>query len=315
MSVVQAWMSQARRPISRSRRRRRAFFAFISPWLAGFLLLTLLPFIIGFIISLTNYDGLNFFNMDFVGVRNYVNAFKDPNVQYTFNRTLIWTALNLPAWFILSLLMAVIVNQKVKGIGIFRTLFYLPSVIPAIGLVWTWKILLEQNYGLLNAFLSFFRPGTAVGWLSDQAMYGVTAMAVWNGLGAGMIVFLAGMQSVPDELVEAARIDGANDFQVFWFITVPMMTPVLFYQLIMGLIGAFQQFTIPWVATTNSVIATPPQSIYLYMINVYRQIFGIGRFGYGMALLWLLIVVIVALTLMIFNTQRYWVYSEAEEPR
>lgn len=284
----------------------------ISPWLIGFVLLTIFPLVFGLAISLTNYDGLNLFNLDFVGIRNYTVAFQDPNVQHTFKLTLVWTLLNLPAWLILSLILALIVNQKVKGIGIFRTLFYLPSVIPAVGLVWTWKILLEKNFGLLNAILSIFKPGTAIGWLTDQAMYGVTAMAVWSGLGAGMIIFLAGMQGIPDELIEAARIDGANNFRVFRYVILPMLTPVLFFQLILGLIGAFQQLTIPWLATTSGAIGVPPRGIYLYMINVYQQLFGIGRFGYGIALLWLLIVVIFILTFLVFRTQRHWVYSEME---
>jgi len=284
----------------------------ISPWLIGFVLLTIFPLVFGFMISLTNYDGLNLFNLNFVGLRNYTTAFQDPTAKNTFKLTMVWTVLNLPTWLILSLLLAIIVNQKLKGIGIFRTLFYLPSVIPAVGLVWTWKILLEKNYGLLNAFLSFFKPGTAVGWLTDQAMYGVTAMAVWNGLGAGMIIFLAGMQGIPDELIEAAKIDGANNFRVFWHVTLPMLTPVLFFQLILGLISALQMFTIPWLATTNDVVSVPPRGIHLYMIYIYQQIFGTGRFGYGMAILWLLIAVIFILTFLVFRTQRYWVYSEVE---
>jgi multiple sugar transport system permease protein len=304
--------AREKRQIPRSQRRSRNFFLFVSPWLVGFVLLTIFPLVFGFIISLTNYDGLNLFNLHFTGLKNYVTAFQDPNVQHTFNRTLIWTALNLPIWLILSLLLAIIANQKVKGIGVFRTLFYLPSVIPAVGLVWTWKILLEKNFGLLNAMLDIFRPGTAVGWLTDQAMYGVTAMAVWNGLGAGMIIFLAGLQGIPDELIDAAKVDGANSFRVFWHVVLPMLTPVLFFQLVMGLISAFQQLTIPWLATTSGSIGIPPRGIYLYMINVYQQIFGVGRFGYGMALLWLLIIVIILLTILVFRTQRYWVYSEAE---
>ncbi len=285
---------------------------FISPWLLGFIVLTIFPLAFGLFISLTNYDGLNLNTLDFVGMQNYQTAFQDPKAQLTFDRTLVWTAINLPTWLIFSLLLAVVANQKVKGIGIYRTLFYLPSIIPAVGLVWTWKILLEKNYGLLNAIISIWRPGTAIGWLTDQAMFGVTAMALWNGLGAGMIIFLAGLQGVPDELVEAAKIDGAGSFRVFWHVTLPMMTPVIFYQLVMGLISAFQQLTIPWLATTSGSIGVPPRSIYLYMINVYQQIFGVGRFGYGMAMLWLLIVVILILTFLVFRSQRYWVYSEAE---
>ncbi len=298
--------------MSRSRRRRRTFFLLISPWLIGFVLLTVFPLVFGLGISLTNYDGLNLFNLHFIGLRNYANAVQDPNVQHTFNRTLVWTLLNLPAWLILSLLLAVIANQKAKGIGVFRTLFYLPSIIPAVGLAWTWKIILEKNYGLLNAILSSFKPGTAVGWLTDQAMYGVTVMAVWSGLGAGMIIFLAGLQGIPDELIDAAKVDGASKFQLFWHVVLPMLTPVIFFQLVLGLVSAFQQLQIPWLATTNSAIGVPPRSIYLYMINVYQQIFGQGRFGYGMAILWLLIAIIFLLTFLVFRTQKLWVYAEAE---
>jgi len=301
-----------KKPITRSQRRRRDFFLFISPWLVGFVLLTIFPLGFGLVISLTNYDGLNLFNLHFVGLKNYLTTFQDPRVLLTFNRTLVWVALNLPIWLVLSLLLAVIANQKVKGIGIYRTLFYLPSIIPAVGLVWTWKILLNNNYGLINAIISFFRPGTAIGWLTDQAIYGVTAMALWSGIGAGMIIFLAGMQGIPDELIEAAKIDGAGNFRLFWNITLPILTPVIFFQVIMGLISAFQMFSIPWLATTSGSVAVPPQNIFLYMINVYQQIFVIGRFGYGLAILWILIAVIFILTFVVFRTQRHWVHSEME---
>ena len=297
---------------SRSRRRRRTFFLLISPWLVGFVLLTVFPLAFGLWISLTNYDGLNLSHVGFVGLRNYANALQDANVQHSLGRTVVWTLLNLPTWLVLSLLLAVIANQKVKGIGLFRTLFYLPSIVPAVGLAWTWKIILEKNYGLLNAILSYIKSGTAIGWLADQAMYGVTTMAVWSGLGAGMIIFLAGLQSIPDELIDAAKVDGANKFQVFRHMVLPMLTPVIFFQLVLGLVSAFQQLQIPWVATTTGAILVPPRSVYLYMIGVYQQIFGGARFGYGMAILWLLILVIFLLTFLVFRTQKAWVYAEAD---
>lgn len=316
MDRIETRDTTARKRLSRSERRKRTFFALISPWLLGFVLLTVFPLAFGFFISLTNYDGLNLFHVNFVGFQNYANAFQDPKVTHSFNRTLVWTALNLPIWLVLSLLLAVIANQKAKGIGIFRTLFYLPSIIPAVGLVWTWKILLEKNYGLVNAILSFFQPGTAVGWLTDQAMLGVTAMAVWNGLGVGMVIFLAGLQGIPDELIDAAKVDGANKFQIFRHVVLPMLTPVIFFQLVLGLVSAFQQLTIPWLATTtgaaNNVSSVPPRGINLYMINVYQQIFVGTRFGYGMAVLWLLIVAIFLLTYLVFRTQTLWVYAESE---
>ncbi len=139
-----------------------------------------------------------------------------------------------------------------------------------------------------------------------------TAMAVWNGLGAGMIIFLAGMQGIPDELIEAAKIDGASNFRVFWNITFPMLTPVVFFQLILGLISALQMLTIPWLATTSDAVAVPPRGIHLYMIYIYQKLFGDQRFGYGMAILWILIVVIFFLTFIVFRTQSKWVYSEVE---
>ena len=141
---------------------------------------------------------------------------------------------NLPAWLILSFSLALILNQGIKGQGIFRTLYYLPSLVPGSAAIVAWKILLDKNNGMLNGILSIFQPGTAIGWLSQYSMEGMTAIAVWTGLGAGMVIFLAGLQGIPDELVEASRIDGANGIQVFRHITLPLMTPVLFFQLILG---------------------------------------------------------------------------------
>jgi multiple sugar transport system permease protein len=128
-----------------------------------------------------------------------------------------------------------------------------------------------------------------------------------------MIIFLAGLQGIPDELLDAAKVDGANKFQVFWHVVLPMLTPVIFFQLVLGLVSAFQQLQIPWLATTTAQIGVPPRSIYLYMINVYQMIFGSARFGYGMAILWLLIAVIFLLTFLVFRTQNFWVYAEGEE--
>jgi multiple sugar transport system permease protein len=211
----------------------------------------------------------------------------------------------------LSFLTALILNQNVRGRDLFRVVYYLPSVIPVVAAITAWRIILDRNFGLLNEFISIFRPGTAIGWMSDYALFGMTAIAVWGGLGGGMIIFLAGLQDIPDELVEAARIDGANAFHVFRYITWPLMTPVIFFQLIMGLIGSFQQLTLPLIvsqigAGTTSV---PPRAIYLYMIHVYRQIFSSQRYGYGTALLWLLFIGVIALTALIFWSSKFWVYS------
>ena len=304
-------VSAARNPhgSGRAKRRSRTFYAFITPWLLGLVFLTLIPFIFGFVISLTNYDGVNLPTVKFMGLQNYTRAFSDAYVGLSIGRTLVWGALNLPLWMGLSFILALILNQDVKGRGFFRTLYYLPSVVPAVAAVTVWKILLDSNNGLLNGVISLFQPGTAIGWMTTYAMQGMTAIAVWTGLGGGMIIFLAGLQNIPDELVEAAKIDGANGWQVFRHITLPLMTPIIFFQLIMGLIGSFQQLVYPLLLSTTPAGFTPPRSIYLYMIYTYKQIFADQRYGYGSALLWLLTISVTALTLIVFWSQKFWVYS------
>ena len=302
-----------RRSLTRAQRRTVTFYLFISPWLLGFIFLTTIPLILGILTSFTNYEGLSIANMRFVGIANYVRAFSsDPEVEFSLGRTLLWGLFNLPLWLILSFLTALILNQNLKGQGFFRTLYYLPSVVPVVAAVTAWKVILDKNAGWLNGLISIVRPGTAIGWLSDYALQGMTLIGVWTGLGAGMVIFLAGLQNIPDELVEAARIDGANSFQVFRHITLPLMTPIIFLQLIMGLIGVFQQLNLPLVFTQIGISrgAVPPRQIYLYMIHAYRQIFISNRWGYGIALVLILFVGVFLLTLVVFWTEKYWVYTE-----
>jgi multiple sugar transport system permease protein len=315
MATIQALALRraARPPVSaRTRRKTIEFYMFIAPWLLGFVALLIIPLAGGFATSLTNYDGLNLDNLKFLGAGNYVRAFNDPDARYALGRTLLWAGLNVPLWLGLSFGLALILNQDVRGRGFFRTLFYIPTIIPVVPMVWIWKIFLDQNVGLLNAILSVFRHGTAVPWLSQYALVGLTAIAAFSGLGWGMVVFLAGLQDIPDELVEAAQIDGASSWQVFWHITLPLMTPVVFFVLILGVIGSFQQFVLPLLLGSGTQqLRYPPRDAYFFMVHVYQQLFSNQRFGYGTALLWLLFLVILALTLLLFKSQRYWVYTEA----
>jgi ABC-type sugar transport system permease subunit len=298
--------------LTRQQRRTLTFYAFVSPWLLGFIFLSVFPLVIGFITSLTNYDGLNLETVKFVGWDNYIRAFEDPDVKFSLLRTILWMLANLPLWLILSFVLALILNQDVKGRGFFRTLFYLPSLIPFTAAVTAWRIILEKNFGMLNAFISLFTPEpVAIGWLSDYSLPGMTSIAIWSGLGAGMVIFLAGLQGIPDELKEAAQIDGANGWQVFRHITLPLMTPVIFFQLVLGLIGSFQQLNLPLIVTKVGIAASsvPPRPIYLYMIHTYRQIFTEGRYGYGTALVWLLTIGSLLLTAVVFWSEKYWVYA------
>lgn len=302
----------------RLQRRTREFFAFLAPWFLGLILLGLVPIVLGFLTSLTNYDGTNIDRLKLAGgngLGNYLRAFKDSYGGFSLQRTLLWGALNLPLWMGLSFVLALILNQDVKGRGLFRTLYYLPSVIPAAAAMTAWGIIFGQNNGLLNSLISFFAPGVAVPWLTQYALQSVTAIAVWTGLGGCMVIFLAGLQNIPEELVEAARIDGANGRQIFRHVTLPLMTPVIFFVLIQGLIGAFQQITFPLIiARQNVQTGVPPRSLMLYMIYTYQQIFANQRYGYGAALLWLLSIGIAILTLVVFWSQKFWVYQGDTAP-
>jgi len=305
-----------RRALTRNQRRTLTFYLFVSPWLIGFVLLGIFPLLVGLLTSFTNYDGLNLDTVKFVGLGNYERAFEDPDVSFSLVRTILWGLANLPLWLVLSFLLALILNQDVKGRGLFRTIFYLPSLIPITAAVTAWRIILEKNFGMLNASISLFTPEpVAFGWLSDYSLPGMTSIAIWGGLGYGMVIFLAGLQGIPEELKEAAQIDGANGWQVFRHITLPLMTPVIFFQLVLGLIGSFQQLNLPLLVTKVGIAASsvPPRPIYLYMIHTYQQIFTSGRYGYGTALLWMLFIGILILTWIVFWSEKYWVYSGASE--
>lgn len=300
-----------RHRLSRARQRQLTFFLFIAPWLTGFVLLQALPLLVGLLTSFTNYDGLNLDSVRFVGPRNYARAFSDPDTGYAFSRSLLWSALNVPLWLAGSFGLALLLNRDIKGRGLFRTLLYIPSVVPVVATIWVWRIFLDTNYGAVNGVLSLVRPGTAVPFLTDHALQSLTAIALWTGLGSGMVIFLAGLQSISTELVEAARLDGASRWQITRHITLPLMSPIIFFQLVLALIASFQQLVIPLLLSSiGGQVSVPPRSSYLYMVHVYQQIFVNQRFGYGTALLWLLFVVILALTLIIFRTSHYWVHYE-----
>lgn len=295
--------------LSRSQRRTLTFYLFISPWLIGLVALGLIPLVIGLLTSFTNYDGLNLDTVKFIGLRNYARAFSDPDTIYSLGRTLLWTGLNVPLWLALCFSLAFILSRQRRGQGLFRTLFYLPSIIPMVATVWIWRIFLDANYGLLNGVAGIFRPGTAVQWLADYGLQSLTAISLWAGLGSGMVIFLAGLQGIPAELEEAARIDGANTWQIMRFVTLPLMTPVIFFQLVLALISAGQQFALPLLIAPSG---SSNRSVYLYMVHTYQQIFVFQRFGYGTALLWLFFILVLVLTLVVFRTSRYWVYYENE---
>lgn len=304
---------------SRARREARSFYLFISPWLLGFVCLSLFPLIFALLISFTNYDGLNLGSVKFLGLGNYLRALQDRNALFALQRTASFALMSVPLNLLCSFCIALMLtSERLRGRGVFRTLFYLPSIIPIVATVWIWRLIMDGNFGLVNGLLSLIRQGTAVAWLVDYPTMVLVLMSLWIGTGGAMIIFMAGLQGVPRELEEAALIDGASLFQMFRAITLPLVTPVVFYQLILGIIFSLQILIEPILLTgignTNGLMTTiPPRPNYMYMVHVYNQIFSNQRFGYGAALLWLLFLLTLALTLIVFRTSRYWVYYEVEQ--
>jgi multiple sugar transport system permease protein len=300
------------RPRSRRAARVRAFYLMISPWLIGFLLLGVIPLIVGLLAAFTNYDGLNVDSYKWLGWRNFTRIGGDSEALYSLRRTFLWSALNVPIWLALSFTLALILNQSIQARGFFRTLFYLPSIIPAVGAVWAWRLLLDPNNGVVNAIISIFQPGTAILWTTDYALQSLTMIAVWQGAGVGMVIFLAGLQGIPRELEEAAFLDGATQLQSFRHLTIPLMTPVIFFQLVLGIIGSLQQFALPMLLAGGRMGSVPPRDAYFFVVHVMRQIFTFSRFGYGLALMWMLFVIVVILTVVVFWSSRFWVHYEVE---
>ncbi|MBI1258959.1 MAG: ABC transporter permease subunit [Chloroflexi bacterium] len=311
-----AYSGVRRKALSRRTRRSLAFYGFIAPWLIGFILLTVIPLALGFLASLTNYDGLNLDHLRFLGLQNYLRIFQDRDALYSLGRTVIWTAITVPTWLISAFALALLLDRSFRRRGLLRTLFYLPSIIPLIGVIWIWIIILDTDNGLINGLINLVFPGTAIRWLGgDLSILSMTMVFVWASVGVGMIIFLAGLQNIPAELKEAAQIDGANGWQIIRHITLPLMTPIIFFQLILAIIRSFQQFSLPILLSGGQLGSMPPRSMYLYMIHVNRQIFVNQRFGYGIALLFFMFLIIVLLTLVLFWSTRYWVFQEAEPSR
>jgi multiple sugar transport system permease protein len=267
----------------------------------------------GFLVSLTNFDGSSP-RWRWVGLDNYVELFSDGDAWAALFRTLAFTAIVVPLSVAGSLGLATIINRRLRAVGLWRTVFFLPSVVPVVAMAIMWKLVFNRDAGILNVILGFagIEP---ISWLVDPtAFYALIVLMLWS-LGAGMIIMLAALQGVPTELEEAAVVDGAGRWTVFRHVTVPMISPVLFFQVVTGVIGALQVFVQPLLLTPASGLAgvgTVPQSNHLYMVQVYQEFFLSNRFGYGSAMLWIFFLIILGLTLLLLRSSRSWVYYEVD---
>lgn len=296
----------------------RWFYVFIAPWFLGFVAFTVFPVVIGILMSLTNFNGSNFDTFRFLGLENYREAFGgflgSGDAWHAIGVTVRYALLTIPINIALSLFIAMLLTRSIRGRGLFRTLFYIPSVIPVVASVWIFKALLDNNYGVVNAVLNVFVPGTYVRWMTEYPFFVLVIWSIWTGIGGAIIIFMAGINGVPAEIEEAARIDGATNFQLFRYVTTPLLTPVIFYQFLVGIIGSLQVLTQPILLSPGGGLkgigTIPPRETYTLMIHIYQESFTRLRYGYGSALLWILFCFILILTLVVTFTSKYWVYYE-----
>lgn len=305
---------ERRRHKNWSRYSNRTFYLFLSPWLFGFFGLTVIPVIYALCISFTDFDGISHFH--WIGAQNYVELFHDQEAWYSLGRTALYTVVTVPLTLAGALVLALLLNRPWRSIGIFRTLFYLPAVMPVVSAAIVIKLLFDRDTGIINSVaLHFGWP--ALNWLNDPyAFLTLIVMVIW-GMGGGMIIFLAGLQGIPVELTEAAQVDGASAWMRFRSIIIPLLTPVIFFQLVTGIIYSLQTLIQPLLLVESNGAVTAfasevPRGNFLYMVDVFAQYFTNQRFGYGAAMLWVLFIVVMAITLLVFRTSRLWLYYEVE---
>ena len=306
---------RGRRPRSRRARRAGSFYLFTGPWILGFLALTAYPLGYALWLSFTNSDGLSP-NARFVGLANYREVFTDPDTMSSLARTGVFTAITVPLTIVAGLFLAVLVNQPIRARGLFRTLLYLPAVVPPVGAALTFKLIFDRDSGSANGLLDVFGVN-GVAWLADPyARWVLVSLTLW-GAGNVMIISLAGLQDIPRELHDAARVDGASQWQSFTRITLPLLSPVLFFQVVTGIIAALQTF-VPLLISldpTPKGVSAVPESNYLIMIDVFSQFFANGRYGYASALLWVLFAFIMLITLLVFRLGKGAVFYSVEPER
>jgi multiple sugar transport system permease protein len=286
---------------------------FISPWLTGFLLFYLAPMIASAVFSLFDFTLSDPQAARFIGTANYQRMlFEDPLTWESLLVTFKFAIISLPIGMIIAFSLAVLLNSKnLVGRNVFRTLFYAPTMVPGIAAILIWSQVLNSNTGWINRILEsvgIHALGTdGIRWLDDPSYIYIayTFIGLW-GIGNTILIYLASLQGVPTELYEAADIDGANWWNRLLNITIPMVTPVIFYNLITSLVGLLQYFIVPWILNQGS--GYPEGTTRFYMVQFYKQAFTFQNMGYGSSLAWLLFVIALAITLFLFGTSRYWVY-------
>ncbi len=294
----------------RAKRELRLGLLFISPWILGFLAFTLIPMIATFIFTFVNLritDGL-MNPLTFVGLENYKLMIDDPQTWKSLWITTKFGLMALPIGIFLPLGLALLMNNpSLKGQNFFRSMFYMPYIIPFVAAVFLWGGMLNPETGWINRALEGMGVANPPGWANDTFWVypAYILMGIW-GIGNAMLIMLSGLQGVPTELYDAAKVDGAGSWATFWNVTFPMISPVIFYNLVLSVVGLFQFFLVPLVV--NQGTGRPGGATMFYNVVLYKTFFTFQNMSYGATLAWLLFVVILLVTIFLFATMKYWVY-------
>lgn len=292
-----------------AKKEERAAFLFASPWLLGTILFVAGPILASVALSLTNWNLIS--SPRFIGAVNYGDMIEDRNFWQSIRVTLTYTVLAVPLYQVAGLALALLLNQRVRGMYLFRTILFLPSVLSGVAVAALWVSLLNPDLGIVNQALRALGVDDPPRWLSspDWAVPAIVLIGLW-GVGGSAIIYLAGLQNIPPALYNAARIDGAGTWQMFRTITLPLLTPTLLFTLLIGLIEAFQVFDTAFVLGGSR--GGTRGSMLFYVLNIWNEGFRSGRFGYASALAWVLVLAAAAVIVLIFVTSSRWVYYESE---
>jgi ABC-type sugar transport system permease subunit len=293
-----------------ARREQRAAYLFLSPWLVGLVCFTVGPVITSVILSLTNYSIA--FPTQWVGLQNYWTMIHDPIFWQSLKITLTYVLMSVPLYLVAGLGLSLLLNMKRRGVNLFRTVVFLPYVISGVAVAIMWSSLLDPNFGGVNWLLKHLGVANPPLWLESPtwALPAVVLIGLWT-IGGGAIIYLAGLQNIPEQLYEAAAIDGAGMWQRFRYVTFPMLTPTLLFVLLTSLVSAFQVFDVVFVLAGGPQ-GTASSALNFYLLNMWTQGFGNGRLGYASGLAWILVVISGLIIVVIFRTGGRWVYYEHE---
>lgn len=295
--------------VMRARRQHILYgYLFLLPWLVGFLVLTAGPMLTSLWLSFYKYD---FSSIQYVGVENYRRLFfEDPLFWKSLRVTILYAVFAVPLGIAGSLALAMLLNTRVRGIPVFRTLFYLPSLVPAVATAVLWQWLFNTDNGLLNQVLGFF-GFSGPQWLQDEnwTLPGFVLMSLWGVGGGRMVIFLAGLQGISETYYEAANLDGASAWQSFKHVTLPLLSPVVFFNVVLGIIGSFQYFTQAYVMTGGG----PNNASLFYALYLFRNAFDHFRIGKASAMAWVLFTILLVITGVQLWLSKRWVHYEGEK--